>query len=273
VLWRGALRFGEIAIPVGLTATIADRAVHFRTLHRECGTPVKQQRFCPEHDRAVEDDELVKGWEVAPGQFVLVEPGELDAIAPDESRLIALEHFVGAIDVEPLLGNRSYFLTASDAAPGQRAYALLAAAMFETATVAIGRFAAWGSEIVCTIHPTVVDDGLALVLETLHLPEDLQTPPSPPGADIVRADELQLAKRLVTKLTVPFKKLELSSAHRDRVTALVEGKLAGGKQPKVPRARRGGTAPPALTADLASALRRSVRAASPSRRPRQKASA
>ena len=78
-IWNGSISFGLVNIPIGLALATQRDDVSFRTLHRECGTPIKQKRWCPLHEREVEADELVKGWEVAKGEFVLVEEWESEA--------------------------------------------------------------------------------------------------------------------------------------------------------------------------------------------------
>ena len=99
--WNGSISFGLVNIPVGLAPATKPAArqtdVSFRMLHRECGTPIKQKRYCPLHQRDVEADELVKGWEVAKGEFVLVEEADLEAIAQlDTSKAIEITSFVPA---------------------------------------------------------------------------------------------------------------------------------------------------------------------------------
>src|SRR5919206_390794 len=79
-IWNGSISFGLVSIPIGLALATQREDISFRTLHRECGTPIKQKRWCPVHERDVESDELVRGWEVAKGQFVVVEDADLEAI-------------------------------------------------------------------------------------------------------------------------------------------------------------------------------------------------
>src|ERR671922_455500 len=98
-IWNGSITFGLVNIPVGLALATRPAArqsdVSFRTLHRECGTPIQQKRWCPVHDREVGRDELVKGWEVAKGEFVMIEDADLEAIAQyDDSRAIEIQTFV-----------------------------------------------------------------------------------------------------------------------------------------------------------------------------------
>ena len=118
--WNGSLSFGLVTIPVGLAPATKSAArqsdVSFRLLHRECLTPIKQKRWCPKHDREVTQDELVRGWEVAKGQFVVVEDEELEAIErSDDSRAIEISRFVDLDEVDPVWFDRTYFLVPASA--------------------------------------------------------------------------------------------------------------------------------------------------------------
>ena len=142
--WNGAISFGLVTIPIGLAIATEPRAkasdVTFRTLHRECGTPIKQKRWCPFHDREVGPDELVKGWEVAKGEYVVIEDEELEAIELESSPSIEIERFVRLEEVDPIYFDRTYYLAPSSQPAARRPYALLLAAMRETNMAALGRF-------------------------------------------------------------------------------------------------------------------------------------
>src|SRR5207302_4166107 len=97
-IWNGSISFGLVSIPIGLAVATQRTDVAFRTLHRECGTPIKQKRYCPTHERDVENDELVKGWEFVKGQFVMVEEDDLEAIALQRSNSIDILRFVELAD-------------------------------------------------------------------------------------------------------------------------------------------------------------------------------
>ena len=174
VTWNGSLSFGLVSIPVGLAPATKPAArqsdVSFRLLHRECLTPIKQKRWCPKHDREVTPDELVKGWEVAKGQFVVVEEAELEALERhDDSRTIDIERFVPLEDVDPVWMDRTYFLVPGAAPAQRRPYKLLLEAMEEAGVGAIGRFVRSGRESLCLVRSR----GKGLVLETLYLVEDV----------------------------------------------------------------------------------------------------
>ncbi len=123
--WNGSISFGLVNIPVGLapaTKPVARQSgVSFRMLHRECGTPIRQKRWCLFDDREVEADEIVKGWEIAKGAFVVVEEADLEAIErSSDSRSIEISRFVELGEVDPIYFDRTYFLVPA-AQPAARA--------------------------------------------------------------------------------------------------------------------------------------------------------
>ena len=229
--WNGTISFGLVTIPVGLAPATKPAArqsdVSFRMLHRECGTPIKQKRWCPTHDREVSNDEIVKGWEVSKGQFVLVEEADLEALANvDTSRSIEITAFVPIDDVDPIFFDRTYFLVPKAEAAARRPYALLAAALKDTAMAGVGRFVQGGQEKLCLIRAK--DDALAL--ETLYLAEDVYSQAEIDEAvesTEVRDAELDLAKQVVGSLTSAFDPAELTSEYRSNLRAMLEAKLAG----------------------------------------------
>jgi len=229
--WNGSLSFGLVTIPVGLAPATAPKArasdVTFRTLHRECGTPIKQKRWCPLHDREVSNDELVKGWEVSKGQFVIVEDADLEAIEQrDTSRAIEISRFVPLAEVDPLFFDRTYFLAPSSAEAQRRPYVLLLNAMKETGMAGIGRMVIRGNENFVLIRAK----GEALVLETLFLAEDVRS-----QAEIdeaveaveVKEPELELARQLIDSLVGDWEPESLHSEYRQDLRKLLEAKLAG----------------------------------------------
>jgi DNA end-binding protein Ku len=260
--WNGSLSFGLVTIPVGLAPATTPKArasdVTFRTLHRECMTPIKQKRWCPVHDREVPSDELVKGWEVSKGQFVLVEEADLEAIEQrDTSRAIEISRFVPLVDVDPLYFDRTYYLAPSSAEAQRRPYVLLLDAMKETGMAALGRMVIRGNENLVLIRPK----GEALVLETLFLAEDVRS-----QAEIdeaveavdVKEPELELARQLIDSLVGEWEPSELASEYRASLREMLEAKLAG---EEIARPEPVAEAP---VVDLMEALKKSV-AASKSR--------
>jgi DNA end-binding protein Ku len=254
--WNGSISFGLVNIPVGLAPATKPSArqsdIAFRTLHRECGTPIKQKRWCPFHDREVGADEIVKGWEISKGEFVMIEDADLEAIAQqDNSRSIDIRRFVELPEVDPIYFDRTYFLVPADAPAQRRPYVLLLRAMDETGMAALGRFVLAGKEKFGLIRPR----GDALALETLFLAEDVfsQAEIEEAVAETeVKEPELELARQVIASLAGEFDPGELTSDYRRDLKALLEAKLEG-KEIARPE-----PAPEAPVVDLMEALKRSV---------------
>jgi DNA end-binding protein Ku len=258
--WNGSLSFGLVTIPVGLApatkAAARQSDVSFRLLHRECLTPIKQKRWCPKHDREVTQDELVRGWEVAKGQFVVVEDEELEAIERhDDSRAIDISSFVELGEVDPVFFDRTYFLVPAAAPAQRRPYRLLLEVMRESGVGAVGRFVRSGRESLCLVRPK----GEALVLETLFLAEDVNSQAEIDEAieaTEVKEAELGLARQLVEGLRSEFLPTALTSDYRRDLRELLEAKRRG-EEIVAPEP----VAEPAQVIDLMEALKASVAAA------------
>lgn len=229
--WNGSLSFGLVSIPVGLAPATKPAArqsdVSFRLLHRECATPIKQKRWCPTHDREVSQDEIVRGFEVSKGQFLIVEDADLEAIErSDDSRSIAITRFVQEEAVDPVFFDRTYFLVPASGTAQRRPYVLLLEAMRQTGTAALGRFVRAGRESVCLVRAK--DDALAL--ETLFLVEDVysqaEISEAVEGTE-VKESELELARQVIDSLAGDFEPSELQSEYRRDLRALLEAKLRG----------------------------------------------
>ena len=229
--WNGSLSFGLVSIPVGLAPATKPAArqsdVSFRLLHRECATPIKQKRWCPTHDREVTQDEIVRGFEVAKGQFVIVEDADLEALErSDDSRSIEITRFVQEDAVDPIYFDRTYFLVPASTVAQRRPYVLLLEAMRQTTTAALGRFVRAGRESLCLVRAR----GDALALETLFLAEDVHSQAEiseAVGETDVKDSELELARQVIESLAGDFEPSELASEYRRDLKAMLEAKLRG----------------------------------------------
>jgi DNA end-binding protein Ku len=230
-IWNGSLSFGLVNIPVGLALATSPKArasdVSFRQLHRECLTPIRQKKWCPVHDREVGPDEIVKGWEVAKGEFVVVEDADLEAIQlADDSRAIDIARFVPLDQVDPVFFDRTYYLAPASATAQRRPYVLLLEALKDTGMAALGRFVLRGQETFCLIRPR----GEALALETLFLAEDVRSQAEieeAVGETKVQDAELDLARQVIDSLVADFDAQDLQSVYRRDLRALLEAKLDG----------------------------------------------
>ena len=250
-IWNGSISFGLVNIPVGLALATQRQDVSFRTLHRECGTPIKQKRWCPVHERDVEPDELVKGWEFAKGQYVLVEEADLEAVALTRSQSIAILRFVRLEDVDPVFFDRTYYLAPADADAQRKPYVLLLRAMEESGMAAVGKFVLWGKENLCLIRA----QGETLAMETLFFADDVRNKAEieeAVEATEVRKAELQLAEQVIESLVGEWKPEDFENEYRRDLKAMLDAKLAG---EQIARPEPVAETP---VVDLMEALRRSV---------------
>ena len=230
-IWNGSISFGLVNIPVGLALATKPAArqsdVSFRQLHRECMTPIKQKRWCPTHEREVERDEIVKGWEVSKGEFVVVEDADLEAIMQiDDSKAIEITRFVDAEEVDPVYFDRTYYLAPAGETAARRPYVLLLRAMQDTGKAALGRFVRQGAEHLCLIRPK----GDALALETMFLAEDVNSQAEieeAVGDGEVKKPELELARQVIDSLEGEFDPQELTSEYRQNLREMLKAKLEG----------------------------------------------
>jgi len=250
-IWNGSINFGLVNIPIGLAVAQQRKDTAFRTLHRECGTPIKQKRYCPFHERDVEADELVKGWEFAKNQFVVVEESDLEAVAVQRSQSVDITRFVPISQVDAIYFDRTYYLAPAGPDAQRRPYVLLLRAMQEADMAAVGKFVLWGKENLCLIRPL----GDSLVLETLFFAEDIR-----PRKEIdeaveeteVKDPELAMARQLVDSLVGDFDPEDYENEYRNDLRAMLQAKLEG-KEIALPE--------PVTTApvvDLMQALKQSV---------------
>ncbi|MDA8204211.1 MAG: Ku protein [Chloroflexi bacterium] len=252
-IWKGAISFGMVTIPVRLYSATEDRDIHFRLLHRPDAAPVAEKRFCTVEDREVSWNELARGYEVSRGEYVLVEPEELDAIAPETARTIEIDDFVDLHEIDPIYFEKSYFLEPEDV--GAKPFQLLRRALEETGRVAVGRVAIRTREKLATLR--VYGDTIALetmfwpdeirATSSLEIPSDEKRQPS--------AKEMQMARSLVENLSADFRPDAYRDEYRAAVEQLIQRKMHG----EGPRARPETPAP--KVTDLMEALEASVRAA------------
>jgi DNA end-binding protein Ku len=250
-IWNGSLNFGLVNIPIGLAVAQQRKDVAFRTLHRECGTPIKQKRYCPFHERDVEAEELVKGWEFSKGQFVVVEDEDLESVALTRSQSIDILRFVPISEVDPIYFDRAYYLAPANADAQKRPYVLLLRAMQEAEMAAVGKFVLWGKENLCLIRPL----GDSLALETLYFAEDIRSREEiddAVGETKVKSEELAMARQLVDSLVGQFDPEDYENEYRGDLREMLEAKLEG---KEITRPEPVTTAP---VVDLMDALKQSV---------------
>jgi DNA end-binding protein Ku len=249
-VWKGFLSFGLVSFPVRLFAAARAEAVHFHLLHKKDESRVKEVWYCAEENRPIDRDEMVKGYEVRKGEYVVVEDEELKKIAPPTATNMDILQFVSTEDVDPIYFQSSYYVAAEESSG--KAYSLFLAALTETKQDAIAKVTMHNREHVVLIRPS----SGALVLHTLYYNDELHKANRKEAPKTkYSAKELELAKGLVEHLTAPFKPQEFSDAYRENVERLIQQKKKGGKVTAVKQPRK------APVIDLMEALKRSVKAA------------
>ncbi len=251
-IWRGVISFGMVSIPVRLFTATESKDVRFRQLHEETNTPVKQLRWSPELDREVAYDELVKGYEYAKEQYVILDPEDFDKLPVPSKHTIDLTAFVSNEEIDPIHYERSYYLEPDEA--GQKPFALLLKALEDKELLAIGKVALRQKEHLCVLRP---HDGLIL-LETLYYPDEIREPDGTIDVEGIEVSdqEMEMAFALIDMLRKPFDPAEYKDQYREQLMAMITAKLEGGEIVTAESDE-----PAAASVDLMAALKASVDAA------------
>ncbi|HET9441828.1 MAG TPA: Ku protein [Acidimicrobiales bacterium] len=259
-IWNGSISFGLVNVPVKMFTAQSPKDVRFNQLHAADNSRVKMKRFCEAEDVEIPYEEIVKGYEVAPGQYVVIEADELEAFDPKATHSIDIEEFVHLDQIDPIYFERSYYLVPDERSA--KAYRLLAEALADADKVAIARFVMRTKQYLATVR---VVDGVLVVATMLYADEvvpasDLKVPDA---SDVeVTERELKMARQLVDSLTVDdFEPEKFTDEYRLRVMELIEAKAAG--EVVVPAAPE---AEPTRVVDLLAALEASVAAAKEAKR-------
>jgi DNA end-binding protein Ku len=248
-VWRGYVSFGLVTIPVKLYTATEEKDVRFRLLHASCGTPIKNQRYCPHDDKVIEWSDVVRGYEVSKGHFVIVSDEELDKIPIDTSGNVNISGFAELAEIDPIYYERSYYVVPDEG--GAKAFALLQEAMREANRVAVGKVVMREKEHVVSLRPH--QD--AMVLSTLYYADEVRAVSALDEVPVevkVHPNERKMAGQLVESLAVDFNPAEYKDEYRQAVLALIEAKGKGEPVPEV-KAKE-----PGKVVDLMEALRRSV---------------
>jgi len=250
-LWKGSISFGLVNIPVKMYAATEEKNVRFRLLHKECRTPIKTVRTCTHCGKEVPWEEVVKGFEYAEGQFVVLENEELQALMPDKNRAIEILDFVELKDIDPIYFDKTYYLGAQDA--NNKAYALLRQALKNTGKIGVAKVTIRSKQSLAVIR--VYDQ--CLVMETIHYPDevrDAKQVPFVPEEVQLPERELTMAEQLIEQLTTPFDPSQYQDEFRLSVQEAVEKKINDEQIVEAP-ARK-----PEKVVDLMEALQASLEA-------------
>ena len=226
-IWTGAISFGLVNVPVKLYSAVSRKSVRFHQLNGPTGVRIQQKRVDPSTGDEVSYEDIVKGFEIGPDRYVIIEPGELEALDPKKTKTIEIEDFVDLSDIDPIMYDHPYYL--APGAGGAKPYRLLLEAMRESGKVAIAKVVIRQKENLVAIRPM---DGDVLGMATMIFADEVVDPERIDELDAaheveVNDRELSIAKQLVESLSGDFEPDKYRDTYREDVLALIERKAAG----------------------------------------------
>ncbi len=261
-IWKGHIRFSLVTIPIRIyNAVETARTIRFNQLHKTCNGPVGYDKKCKKCSKVLDREEIVKGYQHEPEQFVIVESEDLEKIKLKGTRIIEIEGFVDASEVHPTLYETPYF-AGPDGEVAAQAYALLSAALKASGKLGIGKVVLRDREEIVTIGP----EGDGLIFYKLRTPERVRSISDVPqlsreGAD---AEQMKLARSLVDSMSTSLDRIDLKDNYRQAVQEMLEAKIEGREIVTVAEE----VAP---VVDIMTALKESIAQAKADRKPMKKA--
>jgi DNA end-binding protein Ku len=266
-MWKGAISFGLVTIPVAVYPVTEEKGLKFNQLHDEDGGRIRYKRVCEKDGEEVTFEHIVKGYEVEKDRYVVLTDEDVNAIPVESSRAIDIHRFVDLDEIDPVMFKKSYYLVPEET--GAKAYALLREAMADDGRVGIAKVSFRDKEHLAALR--FKDE--AFVLETMYWPDEIREADFG-GVDVsakIRGQELEMAKQLIESLSGEWNPEEYSDEYREALLQIVEAKLNGQEIEVV------APEPTAKVVDLMEALKASVAAAKkeadepvPSRKPAAK---
>jgi DNA end-binding protein Ku len=223
-IWNGTIAFGGVFVPVKVHSATEDRTVHFHEVHQDDGARIEHKRICAKEDKEVPYKQIVGGYEYADGKYVVLEKDEIKAAAGPAGRLIDVEEFVCADDIEPVLFDKTYYLGSQDR--GKDAYRLLHDALEKSDRVAIGRWVFHNREYLVAVRTL---DGV-LAMHTMRFHDELVAAKDldiPKPSRNPSKQELNMAAKLVESLQAKFEPEKFEDSYRERLLEYIEAKAKG----------------------------------------------
>jgi len=225
-IWSGSISFGLVNIPIKLYNAVSRKNVSFHQIDANTGARIKMQRVSSKTGEEVPYEQIVKGYELSPERYVLVEPEELDALDPEATHSIDIEEFVDLADIDPIFFDSAYYLAPGKGA--EKSYALLSKAMEEQGKVALARFVMRTKQYLASVR---AKEGM-LLLSTMVYADEVVPPEQLPELDDidrvkVNDKEVAMAAQLIDSLSADFEPERFRDTYRDQVLDLIERKASG----------------------------------------------
>jgi DNA end-binding protein Ku len=250
-MWKGAISFGLVTIPVSVYPVTEEKSLKFNQLHDEDGGRIRYKRVCEKDGEEVSYDHIVKGFEVEKDRYVILDDEDFDKVPVESSRAIDIERFVDLDEIDPVMFKKSYYLIPE--ATGAKAYALLREAMSQDGRVGIAKVSFRDKEHLAALR--FKDE--AFVLETMYWPDEIRDAEfGDVDVDVkVRDQELAMARQLIESLTAEWEPEAYTDEYREALMQIVEAKINGEEIEVIE------PEPTAKVVDLMEALKASVAAA------------
>ena len=262
-IWKGALSFGLVNIPVGLYPATSDKTVHFNQFEEGTSDRIRYKKVNERTGEEVSNDRIVRGFDLGGGEYVILTDEELESAEPKKSRQIEISDFVDIGDIDPVYFRSSYYL-APEGDGADKAYALLRRAMVEAGKVGVATLVMRNKEYLVALRP----DEDALALHTMYFSDEVRSPgkelPDLPEDGDVTSRELSMAQLLIESMESDWDPDRFRDTHREKVEQLIEEKRQG-HEIVIQEGPE-----PAKVVDLMEALNASIKAAT---RPTGKATA
>lgn len=252
-IWTGSVAFGLVNVPVALYSATEDKTIHFNQFQAGTSDRIRYKRVNERTGREVQPEDIVRGHEVAKGDYVLVTDDELEAVEPGRSRTIDISDFVELADIDPIYYQKTYYLAPQGDGAAARAYALLHRAMAETGRAGIATFVFHGKQYLVAIRPR----SEVLALQTMYFADEVRDPvdviDNLPVSEKLAPRELTIAKQLVDSMTTAWDPEQYRDSYREQVEGLIARKGRGEEI-----VREGEPAEEPNVTDLMEALRQSA---------------
>src|SRR4051794_5781501 len=250
-IWTGTISFGLVTVPVKMYSAVSRKTVRFHQLNKATGARIQMRRVDPSTGEEVPYEDIVKGYEMAPDRYVLIEPDELDALDPKKTKTIDILDFVDLSEIDPIFYDHPYYL--APGAGGAKPYKLLLEAMKETGKVGVAKVVIRSKEQLVALRPM---EGEVLGMATMIFADEIVDPrriDDLPDDVEVNERELEIAKQLVDSLAGHFEPEQYTDSYREQVLEMIERKAAGEEIAVQPQVEEAAPVP-----DLMAALKASL---------------
>ncbi|MDP9054562.1 MAG: Ku protein [Acidobacteriota bacterium] len=251
-VWKGHLTFGLVSLPVRLFTAARSESLSFNQLHKTDNSRIKQVIYCQAEEKPIPRDEIVKGYEYEKGKYVVIQDEDIKKVAPKTARVMEIQEFVKADDVDPVYLESSYYIAPDEG--GEKPYALLFEALKETKYYAVAKIAMHNREHVVIVRP----GERGMVLHTMYYADEVRrTEEFRTDTSKVSEREMNLAKMLVESLAGAFEPEKYHDTYRDNLREMIQAKVEGHKVVETPEAHI------APVIDIMEALKKSLEARKP----------